>query len=124
MKTPICDFVKAYGESNAVRLHMPGHKGVSRLGCEALDITEIGGADVLYHSSGIIRESENKESRLIKDAIAHIDANLDRALTIRELSGLLYCSESTLNHIFKKEMNVPIKQYVLDKKMAAAIKPP
>ena len=68
MNTPICDFVKAYGESDAVRLHMPGHKGVSRLGCEALDITEIGGADVLYHSGGIIRESEDNAAALFGTA--------------------------------------------------------
>ena len=68
MNTPICDFVKAYGESDAVRLHMPGHKGVSRLGCEALDITEIGGADVLYHSGGIIRESEENAAKLFGTA--------------------------------------------------------
>ena len=68
MNTPICDFVKAYGESGAVRLHMPGHKGVSRLGCEALDITEIGGADVLYHSGGIIRESEENAAKLFGTA--------------------------------------------------------
>ena len=68
MKPPLCDFVKAYGEADAVRLHMPGHKGVSRLGCEALDITEIGGADVLYHSGGIIRESEDNAAALFGTA--------------------------------------------------------
>ena len=68
MRTPICDFVKAYGEADTVRLHMPGHKGVSRLGCEALDITEIGGADVLYHSGGIIRESEDNAAELFGTA--------------------------------------------------------
>ena len=68
MKTPICDFVKAYVDTGAVRLHMPGHKGVSRLGCEGLDITEIGGADVLYHSGGIIRESENNAAALFGTA--------------------------------------------------------
>ncbi len=68
MNTPICDFVKTYGESRALRLHMPGHKGVSRLGCEALDITEIGGADVLYRSEGIIRESEENAAALFGTA--------------------------------------------------------
>lgn len=56
--TPICDFVRQYAASNAVRLHMPGHKGKPFLGCEALDITEIPGADVLYAAGGVIRESE------------------------------------------------------------------
>ena len=45
---------------------MPGHKGASVLGCEALDITEISGADVLYSAEGIIKESENNASLLFK----------------------------------------------------------
>ena len=58
MTTPIADFVRAYAASGGVRLHMPGHKGRSFLGCEALDITEVAGADSLYEASGIIAESE------------------------------------------------------------------
>lgn len=64
MKTPICDFVKTYAASAATRLHMPGHKGVSVLGCEKWDITEIRGADALYEADGIIAESEENASRL------------------------------------------------------------
>lgn len=64
MKTPIVDFVKAYGEQGFLRCHMPGHKGVSLLGCESLDITEFDGADCLYEASGIIRESEKNASAL------------------------------------------------------------
>ena len=58
MKTPICDFVQAYCGSDPLRTHMPGHKGVSLLGFEHLDITEFDGADSLYEASGIIAESE------------------------------------------------------------------
>lgn len=43
---------------------MPGHKGVPLLGMEALDLTEIEGADSLYEAQGIIRESEENASRL------------------------------------------------------------
>ncbi len=64
MTTPICDFVRDYAQSNALRLHMPGHKGVSLLGFEELDLTEIHGADSLYEADGIIRESEENASRL------------------------------------------------------------
>ena len=56
MNTPILDFVQGYAASGALRLHMPGHKGFPVLGPEALDITEIRGADVLYHAAGVIRE--------------------------------------------------------------------
>ena len=58
MHTPIYDFITAYVDSEAVRLHMPGHKGQMLLGCEARDITEISGADALYEATGIIGASE------------------------------------------------------------------
>ena len=43
---------------------MPGHKGSGVLGVEALDITEISGADSLYEADGIIKESEENASAL------------------------------------------------------------
>ena len=64
MDTPICDFVRAYAESGTLRLHMPGHKGVNKLGMESMDITEIRGADSLYEADGIIARSEANASRV------------------------------------------------------------
>ena len=64
MDTPIFDFVQNYIKSNTARLHMPGHKGVSFLGCEAFDITEIKGADELYSPDGIIKKSEENATSL------------------------------------------------------------
>lgn len=68
MNTPIYDFVQNYIKSNTARLHMPGHKGVSFLGCEQSDITEIKGADELYAPTGIIRESEENATHLFGTA--------------------------------------------------------
>ena len=68
MKTPICDFVERYIKSGLSRLHMPGHKGFGPLGIEERDITEIDGADVLYASNGIIRESEKNAEELFGSA--------------------------------------------------------
>lgn len=64
MSTPVVDFVKAYADSVMTRLHMPGHKGHSILGCEAYDITEIAGADSLYEADGILAQSEENATRL------------------------------------------------------------
>ena len=66
MNTPICDFVKKYADKGGLRLHMPGHKGISEslLGIERLDITEIEGADVLYSGDGIIAKSQKNASKL------------------------------------------------------------
>ncbi len=64
MNTPICDFLEKYRDREHLRLHMPGHKGIGPLGIEGLDITEVQGADVLYSSKGIIKESMDNASRL------------------------------------------------------------
>ncbi len=64
MDTPIFDFVRSYQERRNIRLHMPGHKGKVLLGMESMDITEIGGADELFHPAGIIQKSEGNASSL------------------------------------------------------------
>ena len=68
MNTPICDFLEKYRDQNALRLHMPGHKGNGPLGIERLDITEVEGADVLYQAKGIIKESMDNATRLFGTA--------------------------------------------------------
>ncbi len=55
MNTPVWDYIQNYVNQNPVRLHMPGHKGVGEQ--ERLDLTEVEGADVLYHADGILKES-------------------------------------------------------------------
>lgn len=47
---------------------MPGHKGHGALGAEQLDITEVSGADVLYSSKGIIRQSQENAAALFGTA--------------------------------------------------------
>ena len=64
MDTPICAFVRDYTRKGVQRLHMPGHKGVGPLGVEPLDITEVEGADELYHCKGIILCSQNNTAQL------------------------------------------------------------
>ena len=64
MESPIADFLRSYAASHTARFHMPGHKGRGPLGCEALDITEIQGADSLYEAAGIIAQSEQNAAAL------------------------------------------------------------
>lgn len=56
MKTPVCDMLNKYASSNAVRLHMPGHKGKFD-GCRE-DITELSFTDNLRVPSGVILQSQ------------------------------------------------------------------
>ena len=62
MDTPIADFVMACRRADTARLHMPGHKGFGAV--EAMDITEISGADSLYEAAGIIAKSEENASQI------------------------------------------------------------
>lgn len=88
MKTPIVDFVKKYSLSGTARFHMPGHKGKDILGCEALDITEIAGADCLYSADGIIRESECNATSLFGTAHSFYSAE-GSTLTIKAMLALV-----------------------------------
>lgn len=68
MDTPIAEFVRGYEKQNITRVHMPGHKGQSFLGCEVYDITEVTGADSLYEATGIIAESETNATEIFGTA--------------------------------------------------------
>ena len=93
MKTPIFDFVKDYAESNASRLHMPGHKGKNFLGCEKYDITEIDGADVLYNASGIIKESEENAASLFGTSATYYSTE-GSTLCIKAMLSLVCAGKS------------------------------
>lgn len=88
MTTPILDFVRTYAEKRVARFHMPGHKGRARLGCEALDITEIDGADVLYAPSGVIAESEANATALFGTAHTYYSAE-GSSLAIKAMLALV-----------------------------------
>ena len=85
--TPICDFVKNYIENDFTRLHMPGHKGKSHLGFEALDITEFYGADELYSPNGIILNSEQNATDLFNTAHTFYSTE-GSSLTIKAMLGI------------------------------------
>lgn len=65
----LSEFIREYDSSGFLRLHTPGHQArcefINRISPH-LDITEIDGADSLYHSDGIIKELEDEISELYK----------------------------------------------------------
>lgn len=88
METPIIDFVRKYALSSSVRLHMPGHKGVSFFGVEKWDITEITGADDLYSAKGVIKESEMNATSLFDSALT-LYSTEGSSLSIRAMLHLV-----------------------------------
>lgn len=94
MNTPIYDFASRYAKSGAIRLHMPGHKGTSTLGCESLDLTEINGADELFAPDGIIAESEANASALFGCRTLYSTEGSSLCIRAMLLLAMRYAAES------------------------------
>lgn len=88
MNAPINEFVKAYANSGIARFHMPGHKGKAFHGLEALDITEIKGADYLFEADGIIRQSEDNMAKAYGTASTIYSAE-GSSLCIKTMLGII-----------------------------------
>ena len=93
-ETPICDFVNDYVQKNALRLHMPGHKGKSFLGCEIGDITEFDGADSLYEASSIIAQSEQNAGNLFGSACFYSTEGSSQCIRAMLYLARLYALEN------------------------------
>ena len=106
MDTPICDFVRGYVQSNALRLHMPGHKGVGTLGMEHLDITEINGADSLYEAEGIIRQSEANASSLFGSRTLYSTEGCSQCIRAMLYLAVLYAKKSGKRPLIAAARNV------------------
>ena len=66
-------FLEQNQENGPARFYMPGHKGKYPLE-SGYDITEITGADSLYHANGVIRETERRFERLYGSAATVLSA--------------------------------------------------
>lgn len=94
MNTPVVDFLRRCGESSALRLHMPGHKGTPLLGPEPWDITEIEGADSLYEASGILRESEQNAGVLFGGETVYSTEGSSQCIRAMVYLAALHAKES------------------------------
>ena len=58
-----------------------------------------------------VMSSIEKERNLIDDILSILKDNLYSRLTLEQISQQTYYSKTILNHIFKKNIGVPIMQY-------------
>ena len=64
--------------------------------------------------------SENTRSDLIISAIEYINKNLGKEISVHAIAKEVNTSASSLAHIFKKEMNISIYQYIIKKRLMLA----
>ena len=63
------------------------------------------------------KESTTPKSQSVSKSITYINNNIYKQFTVSEIAKELNISTSTLEHSFRKEMNIPIYRYILEKKL-------
>lgn len=63
---------------------------------------------------------ETSQNLLITSVISHINENLSKNITIKEIAKAHNISSSSLSHLFKKEMNISIHKYIIKKRLITA----
>lgn len=80
-----------------------------------------------YLTSVLVKDIVQMETNDTSDVrigkvITHIKSNLDRPFNFHDLKEIACLSESRLIHLFKKEIGIPIRKYVLWWRLHQAIK--
>lgn len=73
-----------------------------------------------FESESAPESAKDKSTQRLQQIISHIENNLDKELVLSDLAQQLYLSESSLCHLFRQEMKISLKQYILQKKMSYA----
>ena len=64
--------------------------------------------------------NQNTQSELLLSVIGYINQNLTKDISVRTIARANNISVSSLAHIFKKEMNISIYQYIIKKRLILA----
>ena len=67
-----------------------------------------------------IPDEENHQNEIVRMAIAYINRHLHKPLTIHAIAQACNTSDSSLSHIFKKEMYISIHKFIVKKRLMQA----
>lgn len=67
---------------------------------------------VMIEDIALVEKNYTPDLR-IENVVRHILSNLNKSLQFKELVGIACLSESRLSHLFKKEIGIPIRKYIL-----------
>ena len=77
----------------------------------------------------LINETKHKENAVktekeqhisVQNAINYINSNLENRITIADISKNCHISPSSLSHLFKKEMKIPLHRFIIKKRLINA----
>lgn len=69
---------------------------------------------------GSVDESAPNAGRIAARAAAYIERNLDKTLRREEIATQVHVSESYLSRVFRREMGVSLKEYIIEQKLHLA----
>lgn len=70
---------------------------------------------------GDIKETESK-SKTFDSVLSFIQKNIMQDITIKDIADACALSQSTVSHIFKENMGVPLKKYLMEERLKRAEK--
>lgn len=78
--------------------------------------------EILIDQKNAVLPSKREHQHLISKCLQYIDLHFNEDIRIETIAKNMNVSISTLFHCFKKEMLIPIRQYVIEKRMIYAHK--
>lgn len=64
--------------------------------------------------------SEIVQNELVRRAVSYIGSHLGSRITAKDVAGYCNVAASTLTHIFRREMNISLHQYIVKKRLILA----
>ncbi len=77
--------------------------------------------EALYvHTYKDTAAKKEKSHPTVKAAIEYIDSHITEKLTLELVAENVFLSKSSVSHVFRSEMKISVKQYIINKKLAYA----
>lgn len=73
-----------------------------------------------YENDAPAEAAGGKKAEKLRGIISYVDENLGNEIRLADAAAAMYMSESALCHLFKEEMKISLKQYILQKKILYA----
>lgn len=105
-----CDIIKTYKIRDILIKELEEAKNFS-------EVLKIRDSSIVYFTRKIGEVKNLKYSRLVKDIIQFISLNIYNQLKVKDISEHFYLSETSLRNKFKKETNMTLQEFIINKKI-------